>query len=560
MEAIVARAHSRDDSAESPMREAFSSLRASFAEYRERDELMFWSAKLEESSRMEQARSRGVMDATVAKLRKLERTCDSAGAKRVREDRQLVADISRKFGDAPFSGASATDVWSKAEEGAASRAYKRAVQTLSNEFDQSAKAYQAEVKTKMAALLKRQEALKKKASAKVGVGKEVSPSIAAAPVPPVSAPAPTPAPALATTLTPAPLNKSSTTPQTAAAPALKSTRKALVQRAWDLRVARANRETEVKAFLEIKRYRKSINQARVHINNAAGTIKDVRFRFIGETRNMGIKQLLDTVSEKLPSQLDIVQHVVADQFVMKASTQSSPEAIRHGESNFALAYLALAVMLDRPSFADHLMSSLVAACPYCVPGLRERIESDKLAPKARRSALGYKENESENDYLLRMQATVAWYGAILQTAPMMLAQPPYSMLQAQSGTPLKHPWGGIPECWRWIAGSINGVKWRWTRSLLQAFLAVAGSRIGLAFPNQSKKLVRFLATSRAFKTACDKGCSFPNDADRVAVFTKFVKGIFDVVSAGGNIPVPGNPEDKDHDARLLPGDVIENRG
>ena len=552
---------SMDNMSRESMSTALEAMRSSFAAHRERAELQFWSGQLEDAAKHRHVRGCEVVDHLHKKLRKLEQAIDASSAKRLSENRKFDSEVSRRFGNAPFTGASATDMWSsKVEVGNASKASKMAVDTLTSDFLRDAETFKSEIDHKTAELLKRQEDIKKKEVVEAGTvekrkvfpgsKKEVSdskiPSAA-----PAAAKAPLSIPSSPSTA------HSAILPHSNAPNKVPQNRKELVEQAWDLRCAHQSRTSNVEAFLRIKQYQKSIKQARVHINNAAGTIKDVRFRFTGEARNMGLKTLLSTVSEKLPKQLAVVQHIIADQFVLKASTQTSPEAIRHGESNFALAYLALAVMLDRPSFADFLMASLVRACPYCVPGLRLRIENEGLQGDERRSALGYKKAESESDYLLRMQAIIAWYGAILQTVPAMLSQAPYSLVSP--AIDVTHPWGGSTSCWRWVAGTINGTKWRWTRSLLQAFLAVTLSRIGRDYPTQTKKLVRMLATSRAFMSACDKGCT-DKDADRVAVFAKYVKAVANKIGRGEPIPPPGNPEDKAFDARLLPADVIENRG
>ena len=542
------------------MRPAMEHLRSALSSKRKSSrEGAFWDMYDEESIALDRARAHRVHSTFMRKIRRVEEACEGAGKMRQSENLKFEREVSRRFGASnPALGPSPADVWGApggpgpgfmppgSSRGAENR---QLVDKLSSQFQSERKAYQEQVKQRMAALQKRRQS--KEAAAKA---KAAEKQIAAAKA---RAAAEEEAKAAARAKAEKKEKEKATLPRKTlpSAPALAT--EPAAKRAWDLRQSHSARKADVKAFLGIKKYQKSIKQARVHINNAAATVKDVCFRLVGTPKNLGLKSLFDTVAERLPAQLDVVQHIVADQLVVKAATQTSSEAIRHGESSFALAYLALALMIDRESFSHFLLASIVSACPYCVPGLRVEIEqhfqnradlSDAEKKTQRRIALGYKPKESENDYVLRMQALVAWYGAIVQTTPRMLSNPPYSMVKEGH-----HPWGGMPQCWRWVAGTINGVKWRWTRSLLQAFLAVSGNALCRSFPNQSKKMLHFLRASRTFKAACDKACTGA-DKDRVAVFTKFIE------QSGDTVPPPGNPEDKDHDCRLLPADVIENRG
>jgi hypothetical protein len=299
---------------------------------------------------------------------------------------------------------------------------------------------------------------------------------------------------------------------------------------------------------------KAVTQCKLHLGMLSGTVRDVRSRVDGAPGNMGPRALLDHVKRVAPEQAAVVMHAVAERMVRVAMSKVASDAIKHGESNFALAYSAILVSVRHPEFVLALRAAMESACPFAVPGLKQELEMACAQDPGldRRQQLGYASGEeTDADYLCRMQACVAFYAALLQTRPAVLGD--------FDGDVNENPFC-LAEAWRFLAGTLNGQMWRWTRFVLQAFLAVAGFELSLALGRQTHKLVRLLS-SREFHAACDKSALHPDDDDRVAVF----KLVMQDALALGRLPRPGR-EGGDAaaqgwlDPRVLPPDVITNTG
>lgn len=98
--------------------------------------------------------------------------------------------------------------------------------------------------------------------------------------------------------------------------------------------------------------------------------------------------------------------------------------------------------------------------------------------------------------------------------------------------------------------------WRWTRFIIQAFLAVAGHELCGVLGKQIIKMLH-VCRSEAFRSACDKCAVHPDDDDRISVFNVVV----DEAIALGTIVPPGRMDAEGwKDARELPDDVFRNVG
>jgi len=296
---------------------------------------------------------------------------------------------------------------------------------------------------------------------------------------------------------------------------------------------------------------KLVTQCKLHLTMLTATVRDVRARLDGTPPGQpGPRALLAVVRQKSPEQVAAVAHVVADKCVNLVMGNTAPDAIRYGETNYALAYTCILTCARHPEFATALRSALEYHCPYVVPGLKARIEGMCRAEAAlnRRRLLGYQgDDEGDADYVLRMQAVVAFYAALLQTS--------VETLLRFDPSATHNPWT-LAEAWRFLAGTLNASPWRWTRPVLQAFLAVAGAELGAVAGKQMIKLAK-VCTSAAFAKACDKLAMRPDDDDRLAVFAVAMKETI----ARGYFAPPGKPSDEeDKDPRALPDDVTQNVG
>jgi hypothetical protein len=204
--------------------------------------------------------------------------------------------------------------------------------------------------------------------------------------------------------------------------------------------------------------------------------------------------------------------------------------------------MAVALCVNCPGFLDCLMGALCTACPYIVPGLRTAVEAHvKANPNVdRRMALGYEDNEKDAVYLSRMQAIISFYGALLQTNVSVLGSTPYNIVPPNSPHPL-HAYRPdslepIAQAWRWLAGTLNGTKWRWVRYLAMAFVASCGHELQHRFGADTVLKLIVVLVSPEVEAACDKGAKFPDDTDRKNVFRLYFAQIVD---ERGSIPPPG---------------------
>jgi len=294
---------------------------------------------------------------------------------------------------------------------------------------------------------------------------------------------------------------------------------------------------------------KLVTQCKLHLTMLTATVRDVRARLDGTPAQPGPRALLAVVRQKSPEQVAAVAHVVADKCVNLVMGNTAPDAIRYGETNYALAYTCILTCARHAEFTTALRSALEFHCPYVVPGLKARIEAMCHADGSldRRRLLGYQsDDESDADYVLRMQAIVAFYAALLQTS--------VETLLVFDASATHNPWT-LAEAWHFLAGTLNASPWRWTRPVLQAFLAVAGAELGAVAGKQMIKLAK-VCVSAAFTKACDKLAMRPDDDDRLAVFAVALKETI----ARGYFAPPGKPSDEGKDPRVLPDDVTQNVG
>ena len=173
-------------------------------------------------------------------------------------------------------------------------------------------------------------------------------------------------------------------------------------------------------------------------------------------------------------------------------------------------------------------------------------ELPALQPKQRKVELGYLPNEAEAVYLCRMQAIVAWYGALLQTSTSFL----HSEMRLLEASSTPHPFckGSVyafNTIWGVLAQMLNLTKWRHTRFLLQAFLAVVGFELNSKVGRQTRKLLHVMA-SPEFNEDCRKTHVSPQDDDRASIFEVFVKEKMDK-----GVQAPGNKADARFLAKAL---------
>jgi hypothetical protein len=239
-----------------------------------------------------------------------------------------------------------------------------------------------------------------------------------------------------------------------------------------------------------------------------------------------------------------------------------------GEINYGLAYLTLILCQCQPAFVEIFLGAIESACPFIRPGLKEYWEKEaqtkNWSKEMRKKKLGYKDEfEGDDNYIFRMQTLVSFYGAMLQTSPKLLES--YLKMVGMSSAEVKeNPLGGLAEAWRWLAKTVNGNKWRWTRFLIHAFICVTGRDLSLAIPKQMIKLLNLLI-SPDFKKTCEKSASHPQDDDRINAFEKYFKEAVRVLVEEGAMKPPGRYDEVDGerffvDPRNLPEGAIHNTG
>jgi hypothetical protein len=298
----------------------------------------------------------------------------------------------------------------------------------------------------------------------------------------------------------------------------------------------------------LDRNNKAIKSVKLHLRTLTNTRRDVQFRLDGTKNELGPRALLDHVASSAAKFLEPTMQVLSDLIVQNASANLAVDALKRGEANYGLAYLTLVLCHSRPVFIDYVLGALEAACPFVQPGLKDHIENEavkhKWTKEQRRKRLGYRDEETDDDYVVRMQALVGFYAVLLQTTPKLIESYVRLCAKGNSGnlTVTVNPFGGLGEAWRWLAKTTNSTKRRWTRFLIQSFLCVGGRELSLAVPDQMKKLLGLLG-SKAFRDACEPSASHPADDDRIRGFETFIKDSLGEIASKGAMRGPGREEE-----------------
>jgi len=338
-----------------------------------------------------------------------------------------------------------------------------------------------------------------------------------------------------------------------------TTAKSLIEDALAARKRFVARKAEVEKFT--KQFRKKVNGCKSMIANTAETVQAIRLGYDGNVKFSGAGAFLMQLQQaRKPELMEVGMQVVAVTILRFATTNTAPDSIKAGETKFALVYLALALSINFPGFWDHLMEALYHECPFTCPGLREALyKENKNADREKlRHVLGYNPDESNADYIARMQTHVGFLAGLHQTNVQMLAKPPYNLVTPN--VDIKHPCteGGLVSGWRWASMTLNRPLSRWTAHVLVAYSAVAGYELSRNFPSQTRKLIALLNSqeflSKIKVQAVLDTSKEDNDADRITIFSDF----FARHASKGSFPPPGKPSDG-QDIRQLVLDVAENR-
>mmetsp|Transcript_34 Transcript_34/g.122 ORF Transcript_34/g.122 Transcript_34/m.122 type:complete len:536 (+) Transcript_34:117-1724(+) len=343
----------------------------------------------------------------------------------------------------------------------------------------------------------------------------------------------------------------------AAEEAAQLTAKDIIELSLSRRKAYVARKPEVVDFS--KRFKKMVNGCNLMVQMTGETVQDMKkLGYEGNHRNAGAGTFLSMLQSKKPELMDVGMHVVADCIIRFGTTQTAPDSIKAGETKFALVYLVVTLSVNFDGFYERFMESMTHACPYICPGLREALlaEAKDADAATLRSLLAYGAQETNADYISRMQAHVGFLAGVYQTSVSMLSKAPYEMVPSGSKHPSKQ--GGLVEAWRWIAMSLNRPPNRWTPHLILAFVAVSGHELSRHFPTQMVKLIDLLASSKFVDKCKEAGkldlADSDNDVDRFTTYTE----LFHAFAKEKKVRPPGRVEDG-QDVRQLVLQVASNQ-
>ncbi|KAG0611095.1 hypothetical protein M758_7G115100 [Ceratodon purpureus] len=186
----------------------------------------------------------------------------------------------------------------------------------------------------------------------------------------------------------------------------------------------------------------------------------------------------------------------------KLLSQCEVQVMKLPSFAFALAQVIVNVASQVPQVMDIVLAKLHEVCIYTVPKYylftKDQFESDAAYYKA----LGYREEdgklESTDDYVGRMAAYMAFYGAMIQTEV--------------AGGQNPH---GLAAGWAWCARLLNNIPAdRNTAVALEAFLKMAGFRLYQVYPKP------FMRVMQAIVTEFIEKLKINGDADARAVVSR----------------------------------------
>ncbi|CAM9116958.1 unnamed protein product [Phaeothamnion confervicola] len=162
------------------------------------------------------------------------------------------------------------------------------------------------------------------------------------------------------------------------------------------------------------------------------------------------------------------------------------------EAAWPIAAVAVEVAAAEPTLAATLRALLRRDCPYLVPEVS--FDSRGMNDAAVRRRLGWREGETLDKHVRRMQNLVVVAGAIMQ-APLPRGASGAAM------DPSRHPLP-LSEGWKWLARLLNQLAAFRRRGeplpaptapVLEVFLRIAGNAMERAYGRQFQKLVEVVS-------------------------------------------------------------------
>ena len=243
--------------------------------------------------------------------------------------------------------------------------------------------------------------------------------------------------------------------------------------------------------------------------------------------------------------------VVAGCYAMagKLLAQGMLIAERSSANAYPLALLALSVGTHEVALWQALRNTFSAACPYVIPFYVPCPSGSGKSEKdisAWKRLLGYAERaggkgfETKEQYFNRMSGIISLWSVILQAQRIPILQGESMDLRpAKNGL-------GTAEAWRWLARLLNQAPQRITSTILLAMLKPSAYALGMIYPRQFSKLLRFTKTDYCAKmdgiVAASTGPSGRGAEERaaMALLQNWLQDTLTSIDSGQGLQAPGD--------------------
>jgi len=228
----------------------------------------------------------------------------------------------------------------------------------------------------------------------------------------------------------------------------------------------------------------------LNINQIAASQKQV------QRISTALKSTLDEASRISPEAVAFTENLIADRLVAEGQGQ----VMLHLHSAFPIAAVAVFLTGQYPQLANVILGHFYKVCPYTIPRQVHRLKGQ--TEDEYRTALGYLDGETTDQYYERMVGYLSLYSAIMQT----------DLSAFGTRNPI-----GIERAWTWLAKTVNGKTRRITATLIITFLEICGYEMHRTYRLQFSKLLKLILNQLIPTLPSD---SPPGPTTRIVVFAE----------------------------------------